>query len=146
PRPMARCSRSCRPRSKSRVIWQQRSRSVRSLRIIAMSSLHSEPRRGFARMLDTRVTRRGFLGTLTVPMLAAACGRRPYDPKEFQHPSRSDVALLPADSYSADFSDVIGRGLRELGVDVRGKRVLLKPNMVEYEPGTAINTNPLVIA
>jgi len=29
---------------------------------------------------------------------------------------------------------------------VRGRRVLLKPNMVEYEPGTAINTNPLVVA
>ena len=24
--------------------------------------------------------------------------------------------------------------------------MLLKPNMVEYEPGTAINTNPLVVA
>jgi uncharacterized protein (DUF362 family) len=33
-----------------------------------------------------------------------------------------------------------------LGVDLRGKRVLLKPNMVEYEPGTAINTHPLVVA
>src|SRR5262245_65199038 len=29
---------------------------------------------------------------------------------------------------------------------VRGKRVLLKPNMVEYERGTAINTNPRVVA
>jgi uncharacterized protein (DUF362 family) len=35
--------------------------------------------------------------------------------------------------------------MRELGVNVSGKRVLLKPNMVEYEPGTAINTHPSVI-
>jgi uncharacterized protein (DUF362 family) len=31
-------------------------------------------------------------------------------------------------------------------VDVSGRRVFLKPNMVEYEPGTIINTNPLVVA
>ena len=30
-------------------------------------------------------------------------------------------------------------------MDVRGKRVFLKPNMVEYEAGTAINTDPLVV-
>ena len=35
--------------------------------------------------------------------------------------------------------------MRELGVDVAGKRVLLKPNLVEYEPGAAINTHPSVI-
>jgi len=45
-----------------------------------------------------------------------------------------------------DFSDLIGRGLKQLGVDVRGRRVLLKPNMVEYEQGTAINTDPRVVA
>ena len=79
-------------------------------------------------------------------MLAAACARRPYDPREFQIASRSDVALMPADSYGADFADVISRGLRELSIDVRGKRVLLKPNLVEYEAGTAINTHPVVVA
>ena len=47
--------------------------------------------------------------------------------------------------YDVDFSALIGRGLRDLGVDVRGKRVFLKPNMVEYEAGTAINTDPLVV-
>ena len=40
---------------------------------------------------------------------------------------------------------MIGRGLRELRIDVRGKRVLLKPNLVEYEPGTVINTHPHVV-
>ena len=29
---------------------------------------------------------------------------------------------------------------------MRGRRVFLKPNMVEYESNTAINTNPLVVA
>jgi uncharacterized protein (DUF362 family) len=93
------------------------------------------------------LTRREFVGALTVPLLASACGpRRPYDRSAFSIPERSGVALLHAGSYEADFADLIGRGLRELAVDVRHKRVLLKPNMVEYEPGTAINTHPLVIA
>ena len=92
-----------------------------------------------------RISRRQFVGALTIPLVAAGCSRRPYDPRRFSKPNRSAVALLSAPSYDVDFSDLIGRGLRELGVDVRGRRVFLKPNMVEYEPGTAINTNPLVV-
>jgi uncharacterized protein (DUF362 family) len=99
------------------------------------------------RRTDARFSRRGFLGTMAVPLLAAAaCGRKPYDAARFHVPVRSDVALFRADSYTADFADIIGRGLRELDVDVRGLRVLLKPNMVEYEPGAAVNTHPLVVA
>lgn len=58
----------------------------------------------------------------------------------------SPVALLPASSYEENLEDVIGRGLDLLQVDVRGRRVLLKPNMVEYEVDKAINTNPRVVA
>ena len=56
------------------------------------------------------------------------------------------MALLAAASYDADLTDLISRGLKMLGPDVRGKRVLLKPNMVEYEANTAINTHPHVVA
>jgi len=91
-------------------------------------------------------SRRQFLGALSVPLLAAACGRPPYDPRRFQLPSVSSIGLFPAADYAADFKDIIGRGLRELGVDVRGRRVFLKPNLVEYESHTAINTHPLVVA
>lgn len=91
-----------------------------------------------------RLSRRQFLGALTIPLLAAGC-RRAYDPRRFSRPDRTAVGLFPAASYDVDFADLIRRGLRELDVDVRGRRVFLKPNMVEYEPGTAINTNPLVV-
>lgn len=56
------------------------------------------------------------------------------------------MAILPASRYDANLTDVIGRGLALLGTDVRGKHVFLKPNMVEYEKDTTINTNPLVVA
>jgi uncharacterized protein (DUF362 family) len=94
------------------------------------------------------ISRREFIAaTAVAPLLASACGREaPFDAAAFRVPAESHVALLPADSYRIDFADLILRGLRELRVEVRGKRVLLKPNLVEYEPGTAINTNPLVVA
>ena len=56
------------------------------------------------------------------------------------------MGLFSAADYRADFADVICRGLETLRIDVRGKRVLLKPNLVEYENGSCINTNPLVVA
>lgn len=93
-----------------------------------------------------RLSRRHFIGALSLPLLASACRRPPFDARKFTVPARSAVALFDAPSYDVDFADLISRGLREMGVDVRGRRVFLKPNMVEYEPGTAINTNALVVA
>jgi uncharacterized protein (DUF362 family) len=36
-------------------------------------------------------------------------------------------------------------GLRLFSIDVRDKRVVLKPNLVDYAPGDAINTHPLLV-
>jgi hypothetical protein len=92
-------------------------------------------------------SRRDFLKALPAAALAeAACRRRPYRSEDFVIPDRSPMAILPASSYDADLTDVISRGLKLLGADVRGKSVFLKPNMVEYESDTIINTNPRVVA
>ena len=97
-----------------------------------------------------RLSRRDLLKTLPVAALAgvAACrrGPRPYDPARFAHPSTSTIAMLPAASYDLDLSDVVGRGLAMLQMDVRGRRVLLKPNMVEYSADRVINTHPALVA
>lgn len=92
------------------------------------------------------MSRRQFVAAAAAPVLLAACGRRPFDRRQFPRLDRSPVALLPAASYRVDFADLIGAGLRELRVDVLGRRVLLKPNVVEYEAGSVINTSPLVVA
>lgn len=55
------------------------------------------------------------------------------------------MSLLPATDYDLDFGDLITRGLQTLGQDVRGLSVLLKPNMVGYAPGAAINTHPAIV-
>jgi uncharacterized protein (DUF362 family) len=53
---------------------------------------------------------------------------------------------LKAPSYSVDLVRLILDGVRACGLDVQGKRVLLKPNLVEFDASTAINTDPRVIA
>ncbi|HZM95090.1 MAG TPA: DUF362 domain-containing protein [Vicinamibacterales bacterium] len=95
--------------------------------------------------VEHRLSRRDFITTLSVPLLAVGCGQ-PFDPQRFHVPSSSTVGLFPAGSYEADFADLIFRGLGELGIRLAGRRVFLKPNMVEYELGTAINTHPQVVA
>ena len=91
-------------------------------------------------------TRRTFLKALPLATLAAGCRAQPYTPSDFAIADRSPVALLPATNYSADLADTIRRGMQMLAFNPAGKRVLLKPNMVEYESGTAINTHPAVVA
>jgi len=56
------------------------------------------------------------------------------------------VAVLKAESYGGDLSDVIRRGIDLCGLDVRGQRVLLKPNLVEFDSTTSINTHAAVLA
>jgi uncharacterized protein (DUF362 family) len=56
------------------------------------------------------------------------------------------VGLYSARDYSNDLADILSRAIRDLQVPVAGKRVLLKPNVVEYENGTSINTHPDVVA
>ena len=92
------------------------------------------------------LTRRDFLVASAAAALApAGCRRPPYRAQDFELPRESPIVALWAESYDVDFSVVIGHGLRELQLDVRDKRVLLKPNLVEYEPGTVINTHPQVV-
>ena len=90
------------------------------------------------------ISRRALLLAAPAAVLASAC-RRPYRSADFVLPDRSVVGLFPAASYDVDLVDVISRGLQTLNVKVKGLRVLLKPNLVEYEAGTIINTHVNVV-
>lgn len=101
------------------------------------------------RPFGSEITRRDLLKALPLAAAALVACRRtlpPYRREDFARPARSAVAILDASSYSIDLSGVISRGIRELGFDVRGRSVLLKPNLIEYAPGTVINTHPLVVS
>jgi uncharacterized protein (DUF362 family) len=75
------------------------------------------------------------------------CGKaEPWDLKAFRKPSRSPVSLFRAESYDeALLVDLITRGLSDQGISVAGKRVLIKPNLVEWSPERPINTDPAVV-
>ena len=62
-----------------------------------------------------------------------------------QRSKRSRVAILHAQQYSQQLDQIVLAGLRLFPIDVRGKTVVLKPNLVDYIPGNAINTHPLLV-
>jgi uncharacterized protein (DUF362 family) len=93
-------------------------------------------------------TRREFLIACASGLVAGTAGYflwketkiRRWDEKTF-------IGKVP--SYQVDIKKAVRTGLWELGVseaDIRGQRVLLKPNLVETSPGMVhINTHPLVV-
>ncbi len=60
-------------------------------------------------------------------------------------PQRSRVAILHTDQYSDRLDELVYDELRLFNLDVRGKSVLLKPNIVEYLPGRPVNTSTELI-
>jgi uncharacterized protein (DUF362 family) len=87
-------------------------------------------------------TRREFLGLAAGGLAAAAwagCWRRP----------RSAVFVAKVAGYGADLAGPLRAALRELGVTpaaAAGRRVLIKPNLVEPSPGAAhVTTHPAVV-
>ena len=53
---------------------------------------------------------------------------------------------MQARAYDLPLKEIILRGIRLFRLDVKGKTVVLKPNLVEFDPQGVINTNPAVIA
>jgi uncharacterized protein (DUF362 family) len=88
--------------------------------------------------------RRRFLQAAAAGATASACGMRnslPLGPA-----GNSAVSILRAKSYSVDLVSLLKQGAAACGLNARGKRVLLKPNLVEFDSTTAINTHVSVIA
>lgn len=63
-----------------------------------------------------------------------------------RRPLRSRVAILDVNQYSEKLCQTLYEGLKLFNLDVSGKSVLLKPNLVDYIPGAHINTHPLLVA
>jgi uncharacterized protein (DUF362 family) len=97
-----------------------------------------------------QVDRRRFLqvtSAATLASLSAGCStRKPgWKAGAYRKPKESQVAILKAAGYDKDLTTVILDGIKAFRLQVAGKRVLLKPNLVEYEQDTVINTHPAVI-
>jgi uncharacterized protein (DUF362 family) len=104
------------------------------------------------------MTRRRFLGraAITGAALAGAvvAGQRlgerlrplPWDAAAFPPPDEAHVAVVARTSYEGDLRATVAEGLRAIGASFEGARVLLKPNFVEYDPTSVINTDPRLVA
>jgi uncharacterized protein (DUF362 family) len=88
--------------------------------------------------MNNRITRRQALTASAACLGLTRCslfdGRQPL-PR---------VSIVRA-SYNQSIYDTVRRILVEHRVEVRGKRVVIKPNLVEFDPGTTINTHPMLV-
>jgi uncharacterized protein (DUF362 family) len=94
------------------------------------------------------VTRRKFIPLAGAAVLGTYAGLKLQRPPKLPDgpPGNSAVSIQRARSYSDDLVSRMIEGIRQCGLDPRGKRVLLKPNLVEFDSATVINTDAAVIA
>src|SRR5882724_5360874 len=90
--------------------------------------------------------RRGFLKAGVAGIGAVQLGCSLEESLPAGPAGQSAVAILKASSYSADLPGLLRRGAALCRLDAKGKRVLLKPNLVEFASNAAINTHVAVIA
>jgi uncharacterized protein (DUF362 family) len=96
------------------------------------------------------LTRRSFLQSAALGAAAAggssACSSAPrWTRAGYLKQSSSRVAILKADTYDGRLTATVVDGIRACGLNVSGRRVLLKPNMVEFDPRGLVNTDPRLI-
>ncbi len=90
--------------------------------------------------------RREFLAVAGASVFAGFAGFEGATPARKAPQSSSAVSVIKAKSYSDDLVSRILEGIKQCGLDARGQRVLLKPNLVEFDPKTCINTDVSVVA
>jgi len=88
-----------------------------------------------------KYTALGSIGTTLVGCQSSGRWQR----EAFRKKASSRVAILQAKAYDQPLKDVILRGIKLCALQVTGKRIVLKPNLVEFDPKGVINTNPAVI-
>jgi uncharacterized protein (DUF362 family) len=83
--------------------------------------------------------RREFLKACAGSLGLAGCRRRP------EPLTPAPVSIRRAPAYGPELYGTLRSILAEHKLQVRGKRILLKPNLVEFDPATAVNTHPVMV-
>jgi uncharacterized protein (DUF362 family) len=97
-------------------------------------------------MIDRRAFVKVSAGAVAVAALDGCRRDRPaWEPGAERKTAESRVAILAAGGYDRPLEATIRTGIELFGLEVRGRRVVLKPNLVEFDPRGVINTNPAVI-
>jgi len=88
--------------------------------------------------MDRRFTRRALLTGSASAVFLSGCQKTVPVAPEY-------VSIVRAAAYDQRLYETVRRILQEHRLDVRGRHVVLKPNLVEFEPSSSINTNPLLV-
>src|ERR1700758_997223 len=89
--------------------------------------------------MQPALTRRALLTGSAGAALCVGCA-----PKD-QPATSAPVSIVRAPAYDQGLYDTVKRLLQDHKLNVRGRSVLLKPNLVEFEPESTINTHPLLV-
>jgi len=84
------------------------------------------------------LTRRQWMAGAGALTIAGCASRKPAA-------ETAEVSIVRALAYDQRLYDTVCRMLSDQRLNVRGRNVVLKPNLVEFEPGTSINTHPLLV-
>jgi len=84
------------------------------------------------------MTRRDWLVSSAAALTAAGCARPVRS-------APSEATIVRAAAYDQRLYDVVRRLVASYRLPVRGRAVVLKPNLVEFEPQSTINTHPLLV-
>ena len=86
-----------------------------------------------------QLTRRELLTATAGAVMMTGCGI------EVRSIAPARVSILKAPAYDQTIYDTMRRLLAEHLGDVRGRSILLKPNLVEFELDSSINTHPMLV-
>jgi uncharacterized protein (DUF362 family) len=86
---------------------------------------------------NVHISRRAWVSGAAGAALLTGCSAPPA--------TRPPVSILRAGSYGEQLFDLVRRIISEHRLDVSGKRVVLKPNLVEFDHNTVINTHPRLV-
>ncbi|HEY9869821.1 MAG TPA: DUF362 domain-containing protein [Candidatus Obscuribacterales bacterium] len=103
--------------------------------------------------IDEKISRRTLIkaaATLALSGCSISAGKGDIEVSPDQRTSRvkgdSTVAILSVDSYEQDFSKSLTSLLSTMPVpSLKGKKVVIKPNMVDFNPGKPLCTDPAMI-
>jgi uncharacterized protein (DUF362 family) len=99
---------------------------------------------------EAMVNRRQFIRAATTTALTSfwtACDSSTHwDREAYRKPGSSKVAILKAKDYDHGMVKTLTKGIEQFRLNIYQKSVILKPNLVEFDPKGVINTHPTVIA
>jgi uncharacterized protein (DUF362 family) len=84
-----------------------------------------------------QVSRRQLLAGAAGTLALGACSHAPR--------TVARVSITRASTYSQDLYDSVRQIFTQHQLDIAGKRIVVKPNMVEFDASTCINSHPIVV-